>query len=84
VSDKNIEAKVKQLLAENLNVSTEKIKLSSFLSDDLGIDSFGSIEIVYALEKEFSIKILEDDVMQMKTVEDIVEYIENKTKIKGK
>ncbi|MGE5197651.1 MAG: acyl carrier protein [Deltaproteobacteria bacterium] len=73
------EQKVKAVLADKLNMDINKISLDSHLFDDLGMDSFGSIEIVFELEEKFGIKILETDIEKAKTVKDIVDYIVTRT-----
>jgi len=74
--DGNTVAKqVKQILAEQLDLDAEEIKETALLTDDLGIDSFGSIEIVYHLEDRFGIEIPDSDLANVKTVEDVINYI---------
>jgi len=70
-----VEMRVKQILADQLDLDMEKIKKTALLTDDLGIDSFGSIEIVYDLEDKFGIEIPEKDLANVKMVDDIVNYI---------
>jgi len=70
-----VEMRVKQILADQLDLDMEGIKKTALLTDDLGIDSFGSIEIVYDLEDHFGIEIPEKDLADVKTVDDIVNYI---------
>ena len=75
-----VELAVKDIVADKLNVDKNKIGAQADLIDDLGMDSFGAIEVVFELEDKFEIKIPEDDIKKIKTVQDIVEYI---AKIKG-
>lgn len=70
-----VETQVKQILADQLDLDMEEIKERALLTDDLGIDSFSSIEIVYDLEDKFGIEIPEKDLADVKTVDDIVTYI---------
>jgi len=72
---KDIEKKVIGVLADSLDIDPKKIKLDSRLMEDLGFDSFGAIEMVFKLEDKFGLEILEDDIKKMRTVEDIVDYI---------
>ena len=75
-TDKNkVETQVKQILADQLDLDMVEIKKMDLLIDDLGIDSFSSIEIVYDLEDKFGIEIPEKDLADVKTVDDIVTYI---------
>ena len=76
-----IEAKVKTIMAEKLDVNIANVKLESSLVNDLGMDSFGSIEMVFELEDAFGIKIPDADIVKAVTVKDIVDYIA--TKVRG-
>ncbi len=70
--------KVKELIAEQLSVEENEITESSSIQDDLGADSLDVVDLVMALEDEFNIEIPEDQVENIKTVGDIVKYIEDK------
>lgn len=68
--------KVKELVAEQLGVAEEDITESSNIQDDLGADSLDVVDLVMALEDEFEVEIPEDKVENMKTIGDIVKFIE--------
>ncbi len=68
--------KVKELLAAQLNISQDKIKEDSKLVEDLGADSLDMVEMLMTLEDEFGISISDEDALKLKTVSDIVSYIE--------
>lgn len=68
--------KVKELLAAQLNISQDKIKEDSKLVEDLGADSLDMVEMLMTLEDEFGISISDEDALKLKTVSDIVTYIE--------
>jgi acyl carrier protein len=70
-----IEQKVKEIFASQLNIDIAKINLNSHLFNDLSMDSFGAIETVYALEEKFDLKIPEADIDKAKTIKDIVDHI---------
>ena len=71
--------KVKALIAEQLDVSdADSITENSSITDDLGADSLDVVDLVMALEDEFSVDIPEDQVENIKTVGDIVKFIEDK------
>ena len=71
--------KVKDLIAEQLDVADKNsITENSNITDDLGADSLDVVDLVMALEDEFSVDIPEDQVENIKTVGDIVKYIEDK------
>ena len=69
--------KVKKLISEQLDVEEANIQESSSIADDLGADSLDVVDWVMAIEDEFSIEIPEDQVENIKTVGDIVKYIED-------
>ena len=69
--------KVKDLIADQLDVDDkDSITESSSITDDLGADSLDVVDLVMALEDEFNVEIPEDQVENIKTVGDIVKYIE--------
>ena len=71
--------KVKDLIADQLDVDDkDNITEASSITDDLGADSLDVVDLVMALEDEFSVEIPEDQVENIKTVGDIVKYIEDK------
>ncbi|MBI3602745.1 MAG: acyl carrier protein [Candidatus Omnitrophica bacterium] len=77
--DGNIEQIVKEILAQQLNITTDRITLESRLMEDLGLDSFGSVEVAFALEEKFGLKISDEAIYTAKTVKDIVDYLTNQT-----
>ena len=70
--------KVKAIFEEQLGVSQDEMKLDTNFKDDLGVDSLDLYEIVMKLEDEFDVEIPEDQVENIKTVGDIVKFIEDK------
>lgn len=70
-----IEATVKEVLAKQLSMAVSGINLESRLVEDLGIDSFGSVEVAFELEEKFNIKIPDAALYEAKTVKNIVDYI---------
>ena len=68
---------VKEILSEQLGISADKIELSSNLAEDLGADSLDAIDIVMSIEAQYSIEVPDETIENMKTVEDIVNFIEN-------
>ncbi|HCL57552.1 MAG TPA: acyl carrier protein [Spirochaetia bacterium] len=72
--------KVREIIAENLSLSEDEIKLDSRIVDDLGADSLDVMETVMALEEEFNVKFPEDEIKELQTVNDLVKYIDEKTK----
>jgi acyl carrier protein len=70
---------VKKIIAEQLGVEESEINLESSLVDDLGADSLDVVELIMALEEEFSLEIPDEDAEKIGTVGQIVDYI-NKNK----
>lgn len=70
--------KIKAIIAEQLGVKVEEVVDTASFIDDLGADSLDTVELVMALEEEFSIEIPDEDAEKMKTVGDAIKYIEEK------
>lgn len=70
--------KVKKIISAQLEVDQSVLNGNTSFIDDLGADSIDLLELVLAFEDEFGIQIDEDDIKNIRTVGDIVEYIENK------
>lgn len=68
--------KVKGILIDQLDVEEEKVTLEASITDDLGADSLDIVDLVMSLEEEFDLEIPDDQVENIKTVGDIVKYIE--------
>ncbi len=69
--------KVKEILEEKLNLEGVEITAESDVKEDLGADSLDLFELVMGLEEEFGIEIPTEDLEQIKTVGDIISYIES-------
>ena len=68
--------KIKEIIAEQLWLKTNKIELDSKLERNLGADSLDMVEIVSRIEDEFSIEIPDEEFYSWKTVKDIMNYLE--------
>jgi acyl carrier protein len=68
--------KIKTILAEGLDLDAESITLENNLKEDLGADSLDMVDLIMSIEDAFDIKIEEEDTAGIKTVGDIVSYIE--------
>ena len=64
------------MLAKQLNLKPEAITLESDVVKDLGADSLDVVELLISLEDDYGISIPEDDIVNVKTVKDIVDMIE--------
>ena len=75
-----IENKIKQIISERLEIKAEAIKLESELRNDLGIDSFGLVELSFEIKDKFGLKPEDQDFKSIVTVKDVVDYIFNRIK----
>jgi acyl carrier protein len=84
VTERNPETveKVKQIIAEQLGVDENEITPSSSFVEDLGADSLDTVELVMALEENFSIEIPDEDAEKIRTVQDAIDYIDKHAKKK--
>lgn len=69
--------KVREILCDQLDLEPEDVTLDTNIIDDLGADSLDLVDFVMSLESEFDKEIPDEDVENIKTVGDIVSYIEN-------
>ena len=68
--------KVKEMLAKQLRSDPKTIEDDANILDDLGADSLEIVEMLMTLESEFGIVVPDEDMMELKTVRDVAEYIE--------
>lgn len=68
--------KVRQMLANQLNIEVDKIKDDSKIIEDLGADSLDTIEMLMSLEEEFGISVPDEKAEELKTVADIAKFID--------
>ena len=69
--------KVKSIVADQLDVEEEKVTAEASITEDLGADSLDVVDLVMSIEEEFDIEITDEAVENIKTVGDIVSYIES-------
>jgi len=72
--------KIKKLIAEQLCISVEKVADDADITKDLGADSLDVVELLMAFEEEFGVSISDEDASKIKTVNDVLAYIESKQK----
>jgi len=70
--------RVRKIICEQLDVEDEDVKAESSFVDDLGADSLDTVELVMALEEEFSIEIPDEDAEKITTVQNVIDYIKEK------
>ncbi|MBC7466608.1 MAG: acyl carrier protein [Bdellovibrio sp.] len=76
----SVNAKVKDIIVEQLGVDPEKVKSEASFVDDLGADSLDIVELVMAMEEEFDLEIPDEDAEKLKTVNDVQTYLASKGK----
>lgn len=69
--------KVTEIIANQLSVAADKIKGDTNIAEELGADSLDLVEILMSLEDEFGISIPDEAIPEIKTINDIVEFIKN-------
>lgn len=74
----SVEAKVKQIIIDQLGVSAEEVKPEASFVEDLGADSLDLTELIMAMEEEFGTEIDDDDAQKMLKVQDAISYIASK------
>lgn len=70
--------KMKEMIADQLNVDAEAVTPEAKFKDDLGADSLDLFELVMALEEEFGVEIPSEDLESIVMVNDVIEYLKNK------
>lgn len=70
--------KVKKIIVDQLDVEEDKVTEAASITDDLGADSLDVVDLVMSFEEEFDIEIPDDQAEKIKTVGDIVKFIEEK------
>jgi acyl carrier protein len=76
----SIEAKVKEIIVEQLGVDAGQVTDEASFVDDLGADSLDTVELVMALEEQFDIEIPDEDAEKISTVGDAIEYLKKNAK----
>ncbi len=69
--------KIKTMLATQLDVDAEELSLETKIAEDLGADSLDVVEMLMAIEGEFDVEIPDDEIEKLKTIGDVVDYIQN-------
>ena len=72
------EARVKEIIINELGVEPEKVTNDASFVEDLGADSLDTVELVMAFEEEFGIEIPDEDAENLQTVGDAIRYLQEK------
>ncbi|EGK59730.1 MAG: acyl carrier protein [Selenomonas massiliensis] len=68
--------KVRDIVVEQLGSEADEVTLESTFIDDLGADSLDIVELIMAFEEEFNVEIPDEAAEKIKTVQDVVNYID--------
>lgn len=71
--------KLKEIIVDQLGVEEDAVTLEANIQDDLGADSLDIVDLIQTIEDEYDISIPDEAVEEIKTVGDIVNYIEKNT-----
>ena len=71
-----IEDRVRELLSKKLGIDPGMVRTESRLKEDLGIDSFGAVEVIFEIEEAFGLLITDSDILGVRSVGDIVAYVD--------
>lgn len=69
--------KIREIVVEQLGVDADQVTVEANFVEDLGADSLDTVELIMAFEEEFEIEIPDTDAEKIKTVQDVVNYIES-------
>ena len=83
-SESSIFKKVKEIVADQLDVPLEKVTLDADFADDLGADSLDTVELVMAIEEEFDIEIPDEDAENISTLKQAVNFIQGRMESNAK
>ena len=73
-----VENKLREIVAQQLDVKPEQVRMESSFLDDLHADSLAVVELIMAFEEGFGISIPDEDTQDLKTVKDAVDYISSR------
>lgn len=72
----DVETRVREIISEQLGVAANEVTPEASFIEDLGADSLDIVELVMALEEEYGMEISDEDAEKIRTVKDVVDYIE--------
>ena len=75
--------KLKDLIAEKLEVEKDKINLDSRFREDLGADSLDTYELLYAIDSELGVSVPDEKATEFEKVQDALSFIEQQLSSKG-
>lgn len=69
--------KIKEMLAEQLDADPDEMSMDTKIAEDLEADSLDVVELLMSIEDEFEVEIPDEEIENLKTIGDVVEYIQN-------
>ena len=72
------EARVKEIIVEQLGVNADQVTTEASFIDDLGADSLDTVELIMAFEEEFGAEIPDDDAEKLTSVGKVLDYLKSK------
>lgn len=76
-TEKTLANRLRKMMASQLNIKEEKLTDTARIIEDLGADSLDIVEMFMTLEEEFDLVIPDENVVELKTVGDVISYIES-------
>ena len=73
--EKTVERRVIEIIVEQLGVGENEVVPEASFVDDLGADSLDLVELIMALEEEFSLEISDEEAEKIRTVQDVINYV---------
>ena len=73
-----LEEKVIGIIMEQLDVTREECVSEASFLDDLGADSLDLVELIMEMEETFAIQIADNELQQIRTIKDVLDYLRNK------
>ena len=73
----DVDKRVKEIIVEQLGVNENEVNPEAKFIDDLGADSLDLVELVMAHEEEYNLEISDEDAEKIKTVQDVINYIDS-------
>jgi acyl carrier protein len=77
MSNVDVEARVKEIIVEQLGVNADEVTNDASFVDDLGADSLDTVELVMALEEAFDCEIPDEEAEKITTVQQAIDYVTN-------
>ena len=74
-----VEDKIREMIVEQLGVTAEEVVVEASFIDDLGADSLDIVELVMAIEEEFSLENPDEEAERIQTIQDAISYVEERT-----